>query len=44
MDVVFEDVRFSRDGKLVLDIPELALRSGRVTALLGPNVSVKSTL
>lgn len=44
MEVRFQSVRFERDGRLVLDLPSLALASGRVTALLGPNGSGKSTL
>lgn len=44
MDVTFEEVRLFRDRHLVLDVPELALRGGRITALLGPNGAGKSTL
>ncbi|MBA4181969.1 MAG: ABC transporter ATP-binding protein [Anaerolinea sp.] len=44
MDVTFESVQFARDRWTVLDVPELRLRAGRVTALLGPNGAGKSTL
>jgi ABC-type sugar transport system ATPase subunit len=43
-DVTLEDVRVERDGRLVLDIGALTLRSRRTTAILGPNGSGKTTL
>jgi len=44
MQVEFRDVRFEREGRRVLDIPALQLRSGATTAILGPNGSGKTTL
>ena len=36
--------RVVRDGRVVLDIPELDVPTGRTTALIGPNGAGKSTL
>ena len=44
MQVDLRDVRFEREGRCVLDIPALQLRSGATTAVLGPNGSGKTTL
>ena len=44
MDVRFDGVRFARDGREVLAIPELHVRGGRATAVLGPNGAGKTTL
>ena len=44
MDVEFQEVRVHRDGRLVLEIPSLRLRSGQTTAVLGPNGAGKTTL
>ena len=44
MQVELRDVRFEREGRRVLDIPALQLRSGATTAILGPNGSGKTTL
>ena len=38
------DLVLTYDGTRVLDIPELTLESGAITALLGPNGAGKSTL
>jgi ABC-2 type transport system ATP-binding protein len=39
-----EALRVGRGGKLVLDVPTLAIEAGRVTGLLGPSGSGKTTL
>jgi ATPase subunit of ABC transporter with duplicated ATPase domains len=39
-----EAIRQRRDGRLVLDVPALALEAGRSYALAGPNGSGKTTL
>lgn len=44
MDIAIEGLRFSRERRLVLDIPRLLLPGGRVTAVFGPNGSGKTTL
>ena len=44
MDVEIEDLRFERDGRVVLEIPSLRLRGDRTTAILGPNGAGKTTL
>ena len=44
MQVELRDVRFEREGRCVLDVPALQLRSGAITAILGPNGSGKTTL
>ena len=44
MDVAIERLRFDRGGRTVIDVPELAFRSGTTTALFGPNGSGKTTL
>jgi ABC-type sugar transport system ATPase subunit len=44
MHVEFEEVRFERHGRRVLEIPALRVRGGRITAILGPNGSGKTTL
>ena len=44
MDIAIRGLVFERDGRRVLDIPELSLAAGSVTALLGPNGAGKSTL
>lgn len=44
MDIGIEGLRFSRDRRLVLDIPRLRISSGSVTAVFGPNGSGKTTL
>jgi putative spermidine/putrescine transport system ATP-binding protein len=43
-DVTLEGVRIEREGRVVLDVPALSLRSKRTTAILGPNGSGKTTL
>jgi ABC-type sugar transport system ATPase subunit len=43
-DVTLQDVGVEREGRVVLDVPELTLRAGRTTAVLGPNGSGKTTL
>ncbi len=44
MEVAFQGMEFRRSGHLVLALPELTLASGRVTAVLGPNGSGKTTM
>lgn len=44
MEVAFRGMEFRRSGHLVLALPELRLASGRVTAVLGPNGSGKTTM
>jgi tungstate transport system ATP-binding protein len=39
-----DTVRQRRDGRLVLDVPALAIRAGRIYTLVGPNGSGKTTL
>ena len=44
MEVAVEALRFSRAGRLVLDIPSLGFPEGSTTAVFGPNGSGKTTL
>ncbi len=44
MDVTFRGLEFRRSGRVVLALPGLRLASGRVTAVLGPNGSGKTTM
>jgi ABC-type sugar transport system ATPase subunit len=44
MDLEFNGVRVERNGRAVLEIPELRIRGGRATAVLGPNGSGKTTM
>jgi thiamine transport system ATP-binding protein len=44
MDVSVEALRFTRAGRLVLDIPALRFAEGSTTAVFGPNGSGKTTL
>lgn len=44
MDIHFDSVRVHRGRRLALEVPALTIRSGAVTALLGPNGSGKTTL
>ena len=44
MDVHIDALRFVREGRVVLDIPSLALQGNRTTAILGPNGAGKTTL
>lgn len=44
MDVRIDNLRFKRDGKIVLSIDELHFPAGKTTAVLGPNGSGKTTL
>jgi ABC-type sugar transport system ATPase subunit len=44
MDVSVENLLFFRDGRRVLDIPELRFPDRTVTAVFGPNGSGKTTL
>ncbi|MEO8605885.1 MAG: ATP-binding cassette domain-containing protein [bacterium] len=44
MTYVLEDVRIERGGRCVLDLPQLTIARGAVTALVGPNGAGKSTL
>jgi tungstate transport system ATP-binding protein len=44
MDVRIEDLRFERDGRVVLNIPALRLQAARTTVILGPNGAGKTTL
>jgi len=41
---ILKDVRSGYDGNIVLDINELLIEKGSITALVGPNGSGKSTL
>ena len=43
MDVRFDGVRFKRGKRTILELPRLEFATGRVTALLGPNGSGKTT-
>lgn len=43
MDVRFENLKKSYDGKTVLDIEQGVIRKGRRTAIIGPNGAGKST-
>lgn len=43
MDVRFENVRKSYDGKTVLDIDKGTIRKGCITGIIGPNGAGKST-
>jgi ABC-type sugar transport system ATPase subunit len=42
--VTLDGVRVEREGRVVLDVRELAFTAGRTTAVLGPNGSGKTTL
>ena len=44
MQVSVEALRFTRSGRLVLDIPSLRFVEGSTTAVFGPNGSGKTTL
>jgi tungstate transport system ATP-binding protein len=44
MEVRFQDVRFLRGARCILEVPSLKFAQGRVTALLGPNGAGKSTI
>lgn len=44
MEVAVDELRFERDGRRVLDVSRLTVRSGTTTALFGPNGSGKTTL
>ncbi len=44
MDIHFEQLRLDRQGRTVLDIPDLVVKAGRVTAVLGSNGAGKTTL
>jgi ABC-type sulfate/molybdate transport systems ATPase subunit len=44
MEIAIEGLRFTRDRRLVLDIPSLSIASRTVTAIFGPNGSGKTTL
>jgi ABC-type sugar transport system ATPase subunit len=44
MDISIRGLVFERDGRRVLDLPELDFASGSVTALLGSNGAGKTTL
>ena len=44
MDVVVDALRFERDGRRVVEVPQLTFASGTTTALFGPNGSGKTTL
>lgn len=44
MDVRIEGLRFTRDDRVVLDIPSLRLHGDRTTAILGANGAGKTTL
>jgi ABC-type sugar transport system ATPase subunit len=44
MDVSVRDLLFSRDGRRVLEIPELIFPAGTTSAVFGPNGSGKTTL
>ena len=44
MEVAVQDLRFARNGRTVLDIPDLRFPAGSTTALFGPNGSGKTTL
>ncbi|MBM3269751.1 MAG: ATP-binding cassette domain-containing protein [Candidatus Sericytochromatia bacterium] len=43
MDIRIEGLRIDRQGRTLLDIPDLAIRESRVTAILGPNGAGKTT-
>lgn len=42
--IALHGIRVSRGGKVVLEIPELAVATGEVLAVIGPNGAGKSTL
>lgn len=44
MDLEIERLRFEREGRLVLEIPQLQMRGHRTTAVLGPNGAGKTAL
>lgn len=44
MQVAVEGLVFERDGRRVLDVPQLTVAHGTTTALFGPNGSGKTTL
>ena len=44
MDVRIEGLRFTREGRVILDIPSLILRGNRTTVVLGPNGAGKTTM
>lgn len=44
MELIFENIQKSFEGRTVLDLPRLTVREGMVTGILGANGSGKSTL
>ncbi|MGB5824001.1 MAG: phosphate ABC transporter ATP-binding protein [Proteocatella sp.] len=42
--IKIKELKKSYDGKMVLDIPDLEIKSGKITAVIGPSGAGKSTL
>ncbi len=42
--IEMKDVRLEKNGRRILDVPELSIKEGEVTGIIGPNGAGKSTL